>query len=66
MKHAHVADTLIASEIAPWAVMAEASCERIESPARALIAWDGEAWAEIDPVTGDVIATGTIGREVRA
>lgn len=61
MKHAHVADTLTASEIAPWAALAIFDTEPVETPARVLVAWDGEAWAEIDPNTGRILCTGTVG-----
>lgn len=63
IKHAHVAATLTAGEIAPWAALPLAAFEPVEKPARTLLAWEGETWAEIDPQTGHIIATGTVGSD---
>ena len=58
---ATITETLTQGEM-PGAVFALADFdpEPPRKPWRAPLEWDGEAWAEIDPDTGEIIATGTI------
>lgn len=40
--------------------LAEPDLEPLPRPTRTGVVWDEQAWTEIDPATGDVIATGII------
>lgn len=40
--------------------------EPVPKPWRSQLVWEGETWAEIDPETGEIIATGTIGERAQS
>lgn len=69
MKHAHVNETLLsgAGFSAPSGRLDEGESEGaneqepVEKPSRVLFECDGATWIERDPVTGRIIATGTVG-----
>lgn len=66
MKHARVDDTLTWAENTPdWAVLLAGDCEPPERPSRICLVWEGETWAEIDPATGRIVCTGTVGSACR-
>lgn len=44
-----IEETLLHSEVAPWAVLAEFDDEPLEGPTRVPILWEGQSFVELDP-----------------